>query len=215
VIDRFERVVLPRVTSWLAAEPCAEVRLLRSTTTAFPEAWDVMMLLRFGSLRQLDAWCELERTRPAGLMPEELAGIAEIHTAWADVLAEVRAPVDERTLVLVRPYTLTDPDVYPAYAAAYLVPEFEGWRRAGALSGYAVLVNRFPSGKAWDIMLLQQYRDAPALARREDVRGSTIDSLRADPGWHLLHESKEEYRITNRPENIAVIARPVVGSGGP
>lgn len=184
--------------------------MLVGTTGSDENRWDVMLLLRFGSTERQSAWCALEDTMPAGLMPTELGEITEIHTVWGKTLAEHAAPFDERTLMLVRPYGYTDPDLYPDYMRAYLVPELEGWRSAGALAGYEVLVNCFPGGRAWDILLVQQYHDAEALSRRERVRGGTIDSLRKNPAWQLLHESKDTYRITNQPENMAVIVRPLL-----
>lgn len=207
---RIETVALPRIQQWCKGAPDRSVQLYTATTGAECGPWDAMMLLRCGSPGSLAAWCELERTMPSGLMPSEFDGIAEVHTSLVDLLAERNAPIDSSSLVLVRPYTFTDADIYPDYVRAYLVPEFESWRSARALAGYIILVNRFPEGSAWDIMLVQHYVDAAALSRREDVRGSTIDSLRKNPAWTLLHDGKETFRTSTLPENITVITRPVV-----
>lgn len=207
---RFATILLPRLQAWCATSPGAEVSLLEATTAQTSGAWDFLVLLRLASSERLSAWWERERTMPAGLLPEEHEGIEEIHSSLVESLAEARAPIGPHTLVLARYYGHTDPEQYPDYVRAYLAPELDAWRGSGMIDGYAVLVNPFPQGRAWDILLLQYYRTDEDLSRREDVRGATIDSLRKNPAWIMLHDAKSAYRTSSEPENVAVIARPVI-----
>lgn len=54
---------------------------------------------------------------------------------------------------------------FRAAARATLLPRLERLRAGGDLLSYRVLANRYVDSAAWDVMVILDFRDAPALAR--------------------------------------------------
>ncbi len=57
------------------------------------------------------------------------------------------------------PYEYENAGEYRAYLKGYVLPQFDGWRSGGALTGYEVAMNRYPVGPPWDSLAILEYRD--------------------------------------------------------
>jgi len=132
----------------------------------------------------------------SGLTSEALSWVDEIRTAPVDrVRAQRSEPTSARAAWLVIPYhTLVSEDEYLKYADGYVVPQFEGWMKAGVLSHYEILVNRYPAGRPWNAMVLLEYRDDAALAKREAVVTAVREQLKNEPAWKAISDTKKNIR---------------------
>src|SRR3546814_15123876 len=78
----------------------------------------------------------------------------------------------------------------------YILPQFDGWMKNGALTGYEMYMNRYPVGTPWDVLFIQHYRDMESFGRRQRVTAETRAGLRANPEWSAWSRSGER-RVGN------------------
>src|SRR3546814_4842788 len=62
----------------------------------------------------------------------------------------------------------------------YILPQFDGWMKNGALTGYEMYMNRYPVGTPWDVLFIQHYRDMESFGRRQRVTEETRAGLRSE-----------------------------------
>lgn len=169
--------------------------------------WDAMLTLKFDEYGQIRRWNEIERTRPAGLDSQGLEFITPDHTFLANRPFDRRASDADPTsaVYFVIPYAYRSEAEYLRYAQVYVLPQFNGWVDRGIINGYEVLLNRHPTGKPWDALLVIEYRDLESFGQRDDIKWSVRDDLNEKPDWKLISDIKHDFRT----EWETVIAEPV------
>lgn len=167
---------------------------------AQPAVWDAMVELRFTDFAQVAEWNRLERTMPGGLSAEGLKLGSPVQsvladTSWAGGNNGADADADESAYYVI-PYTYQSGSEYRDYVKGYALPQYEGWLKAGLLSGYEVLMNRHPVGDPdpWDALLILRYRDMQSFGKRQHILEEVRKGLRQDPRWLAWHERKSEIR---------------------
>jgi hypothetical protein len=100
-----------------------------------------------------------------------------------------------RSVFLVIPYkVLVSKNEYLKYADGYVLPQFNGWMDEGILSHYTVYSSVSTLGRAWNTMIVLEYKNDAALSRRESVVAKLRERLAADPTWKAISENKKEVR---------------------
>jgi hypothetical protein len=190
----FRDYLLTTTTPWLRAmQKRGEISGFRIYYSWYrqPAVWDAMIELQMPNFKAVERWNAVERTMPGGLDKRGLTLAEPISTASAD-LTWAKNPDDLRDgeVFYVIPYEYHDAAIYRAYVPGYVLPQFDGWVREGALSGYALYMNRYPVGPMWDSLFIQRYRDMNAFGRRQLVLDKVRGPLREDPTWMEWHKKK-------------------------
>lgn len=178
-----------------------------------PRTWDAMVVLSFKRFADTRRWLDIERTSPGGLSAEGLKLAKPISEYSADLAWENAASDEDSAdghIFYVIPYTyLSSLAQYEAYVSGYVIPQLEGWIKAGALSRYRIYLNRYPVGdpEPWDALFVYEYRSLEAFGRRDETLAAVRRTLRADPAWEKLSETKSSLRT--EAENT--IAEPLAG----
>lgn len=171
------------------------------------QTWDAMVVLQFTSFDATRTWQKIERHAPGGLSAKALALATPVDTISADLMWDGGRGPSRDAVYYAIPYEYRAADEYEKYVDAYVVPQFEGWLREGALAGYQILMNRYPVGPTWDSLVLLQYRDLQAFGHRGDVMEKVRVGLRKDPAWLELNKIKHSLRT----ESTNVIAEELRG----
>ncbi len=97
---------------------------------------------------------------------------------------------------LVALYDVTvPPEQYREYAVGYIKPQMEGWRAERVLTSYGLYAARERTGAPWHSVLVMEYRDDRALARRDEVKDAVRARLGAsNPAWKALSDAKLNVR---------------------
>lgn len=167
-------------------------------------SWDVLAMLEFSSPAALARWRAVENTAPAGLPTAALAQVDTIETAPGTMMRADAAPRragDPAPVYLVIPYDyLVSTDDYLRYLDGYLIPQLDGWREAGALSGYQMFLPRFAAGRGWSSLLVLAYRGDAGLDARDRAVQTTRARLTAtSPAWKALSDAKQNIRTEKQP----------------
>jgi hypothetical protein len=198
-----ERTGLRQFQRWKSEGILKSYRILFSRY-ADSDNWDAMALLAFSSSANALRWKKLEQTTPGGLAPKALALISAIHTAPV-ALARSRSAAETPTkpVFVVIPYlTLVSMGDYLKYADGYVLPQFDGWIDEAVLSQYDLFVSSFPAGRPWSAMVILEYKDEEALARRNAVVAKVRARLKEIPEWKAISDNKK----TVRDEKQVVLA---------
>lgn len=158
--------------------------------------WDAMALLTFSSVANVERWKKLEQTTPGGLTRKALTLVSAIHSAPV-ALARSRsaAATPSNPVFVVIPYlTLVSMGDYLKYADGYVLPQFDGWIDEAVLSQYELFVSSFPAGRPWSAMVILEYKDEAALARRNAVVAKVRARLREVPEWKAISDNKKAVR---------------------
>ena len=178
---------------WRAEGVFAGARILFSTLAAGAPV-DAVVILDFTRYTDSAPWLKREREYPGGLSPEALQLAAPASAHFGDMISRGAGTGGDpaRAVYLVAFYeVLSDLPKYRDYVRGYVEPQMRGWIEAGALSGFTMLANQTPLHQPWDALLLLEYTDLPALARRDEVKKEVRARLAAtDPAW--LEWSKDK-----------------------
>jgi hypothetical protein len=176
-----------------------------------PRTWDAMVVLSFNRFSDTRRWLDIERASPGGLGPEGLKLAKPVSEYSADLVWENGAadpgPAGGHVFYVI-PYTyLGSKAQYEAYVSGYVIPQLQGWIKAGVLSHYRIYLNRYPVGdpQPWDALFVYEYRSLETFGRRDETIASVRSGLRADPAWEKLSETKS----TLRTEAENTIAEPL------
>lgn len=197
---------LDRLDAWQAEGVLQEHRVLfNSYVEDF--TWDLALVLRFDDYANLDRWKEIEKQLPGGLDEEGLRLARPDHSFLANERFSGRSqdPDPSDPVYFAIPYAYRSEAEYERYAQVYVLPQFDGWVEEGILNGYEVFLNRHPTGKPWDVLLLLEYRDTSAFGLRDDVKWGVRATLEEIPDWKLVSDIKHTFRT----EWETVIAEPV------
>jgi len=174
-----------------------------------PRTWDAMLILSFDRFADTRRWLDIERTSPGGLSREGLRLATPVSEYSADLAWDNSAADEGSTdghIFYVIPYTyLGSLAQYKAYVDGYVVPQLEGWIKAGVLSRYRVYLNRYPVGdpEPWDALFVYEYRSLQDFGRRDETIAAVRRTLQSDPAWKKLSETKSSLR-TEAENTIAV-----------
>jgi hypothetical protein len=172
-----------------------------------PDVWDAMTILHFPSYAAVRNWLAVERVNPGGLDAAGLALGAPVATYSADLSWEKSVDdLDVGEVYYVIPYSYREAGEYRDYVAGYVVPQFDGWIREGALSGYQLYMNRYAVGAPWDALFIQRYRDFDAFGKRQAVLDKVRVGLRENPDWMGWHKRKGDIRSETENSIAELIA---------
>jgi hypothetical protein len=108
--------------------------------------------------------------------------------------------------LLLRYEVLVDPSHYLKYVNGYVAPQFKGWLREGALTGYWIYTPQNPGGP-WSAFMVLEYADNLALGNREVVKNKIRSELAAsDATWKAFSDDKTAVR----KELEAAVGRAIV-----
>jgi hypothetical protein len=172
-----------------------------------PQVWDAMVILRFPDFAAVSRWNRLEHAQPGGLDADGLK-LADPVSTYSAELAWSRNPDDlrEGEIYYVIPYEYRDEAEYRAYVKGYVLPQFDGWIRTGALTGYELYMNRYQTGAPWDSLFIQHYRDMASFGQRQAVTASVRAQLAGDPQWKAWSDKKAGIRTETENSIAELIA---------
>lgn len=173
-----------------------------------PAVWDGLVILRFPSFKAVAKWNALERSTPGGLdaQGQKLGDPVATYSAdlsWGKNTDDLR----EGEVYYVIPYEYRDATEYRDYVKGYVLPQFDGWIKAGALTGYELYMNRYSVGTPWDALFIQHYRDMDAFGQRQKLTASTRDTLRGNAEWKAWSDKKAGIRTETENTIAELIAR--------
>lgn len=177
------------------------------------DAWDALILLEIASDVGLQKWEEIETTAPAGLDTDGARLITSGSTYLADLVSHQGSPAQgdkEKPVYLVVPYTIdpNSPDDYVKYAQGYVVPQLQGWMKAGVLSQWDLFVSRYAAARPWQTVLVLKYRDQAAFGKRDSVMAKVREELAQNAEWKAISDNKHKMRTELR----AVIAEELLAN---
>lgn len=172
-----------------------------------PAVWDAMVVLHFPDYGAVRKWQAVERASPGGLDAAGLALGEPVATFSADLSWDKSVDdLDVGEVYYVIPYSYREAAEYRNYVAGYVLPQFDGWIREGALSGYQLYMNRYTVGAPWDSLFIQRYRDFDAFGRRQSVLDKVRVGLREQPEWMAWHKRKADIRSETENSIAELIA---------
>lgn len=161
------------------------------------EYWSLLLVLRFDRIADVARWQKIQEDNPGDLPADALPLATILRTDVADIVSErFVAPETAASQDLAIEYdVLVDSGRYRDYVRGYVVPQLDGWEKAGALTSYTIFVNRNPARAPWSSLILLRYRDLNALGDRERLK----DRVRAElattnPAWKQWSEVKSTIR---------------------
>jgi hypothetical protein len=190
-----EKAGLDQFQRWKNDGILKNYRLLFSRY-ADADNWDAMALLTFASAAELARWKEVEQSAPGGLPPKALALVSAIHSAPVTLArSKSVAGTPTKPVFLVIPYvTLVSVGDYLTYADGYVIPQFDGWIDEAVLAQYELFLSSFPAGRPWSAMVILEYKDEAALARRNAVVAKVRARLKEIPEWKAISDNKKSVR---------------------
>jgi len=187
---------IPRFEKWKHARTLENYRLLFNWYVD-ENTWDMMAVLSFHQYADVGRWREIERNSPGGLSQESLRLGAPTNTYSTDLTWHGAIPGDgdtRRSVFFVIPYDVVNLEEYKPYVAGYVIPQMDGWMRAGVLRSYSLYLNRYYSGKPWDSLLILEYKDMESFGQRENVIAKVRAALSTDLKWKALSDNKKSMR---------------------
>lgn len=202
----------PRFEHWKRSGLIEGYRLLYSSFVN-ATSWDMLAIVKLGSFQGVARWRSVERKFPGGLDGAMLRIATPKNEFIMDTIRSKRTAQGERHpgVFLVIPYTFspTPYDEYVTYARQYVVPETNGWLQRGNITGYGLYVNHFYPDSPVQALLVIEYRNVDALARRKQVVEATREALGHDPAWTSWSRKKAKNHM--RSEGQSVIAEQLAG----
>lgn len=191
---------------WRGDKSFADYRLLvNSYVDAY--TWDVKLILQFNDYAQVENWNAIERRYPSGLDPSGMELLTPEHTYLANRFLNKRAEGSSQHdgVYFVIPYAYRSEGEYKNYVQVYVQPQFEAWVDSGIAVSYEVFLNRHPTGKPWDSLLVIQYKDTKSFGERDNLKWATRAELKDIPSWKLISDVKHDFRT----EWETAIAEPI------
>jgi hypothetical protein len=196
----------PRLRALKAKGEISDFRIFYSWYRQ-PSVWDGMVILRFPTFAALTKWNAIERSEPGGLDAAGLA-LADPVTSYSTDLAwsHDADKLSDGEVYYVIPYEYRNEPEYRDYVQAYVLPQFEGWMKAGALNGYALYMNRYGTGAPWDALFIQHYKNMAAFGQRQAITAKVRDTLRDNPQWKAWSDKKADIRSESENSIAELIA---------
>ena len=187
---------LSQFDHWKQAGVLASYQALFSAYAA-SDTPDLFLIVRFTHFGDLARWQKIEETYPGGLV-QAAQSIASADTSGtAEIVGEDTAASHSKAsqfLVLEYDVTASMPR-YTSYVTGYVIPQFEGWMKAGILSSFSCYTNQNPAGAAWSSFIVLEYKNLASLAARDVVKDRVRAELAAsNPAWKRWSDDKTEIR---------------------
>ena len=192
-----EREGTAQFAQWKRNAVVADCLVLFSTFAATTSV-DAVVVLDFARYTDSARWKDVEKRFPGGLSAAGLRLAAPEATFYAETLNRGGKAERERgrSVFLLAFYeVLVSAEKYRNYADGYIIPQMHGWLEADALASYRLLFNHAPLSVVWDAILVLEYTDIAALARRDDVKTAVRARLaQTDPDWVTWSRDKSDLR---------------------
>jgi hypothetical protein len=190
-VQRFEK--------WKRDAVFADYRLLFNRYTD-ADTYDMMAVLNFKSYAEVRKWSDIETKSPGGLTEDALGFITPINTYSMDLIWHGSAPsVPPRgnTVFFLIPYDYYPHtiDEYIKYANVYVIPQIKGWVQKNNICNYGIYVSRYPTSRPWKVLFVLEYPDSEAFGARERTMAEIRASLKSNPEWKALSDSKLNMRV--------------------
>jgi hypothetical protein len=172
-----------------------------------PAVWDALVVLHFPTFGAVSKWNAVEHDSPGGLDAAGLA-LADPVLSYSCDLSWSANPNEARDgeVYYVIPYEYRDAGEYRDYVKGYVLPQFDGWIKQGALTGYELYMNRFGTGSPWDSLFIQHYRDMAAFGQRQHVTDVVRAGLKGNPEWKAWSDRKAGIRTESENSIAELIA---------
>ena len=188
-----------RFQKWKKSGVLEEFRILFNRVTD-DATWDAMTVLSLRDYADIERWRDIEAVSPGGLDEEGLALATPLNTysmdkVWHD---SANAPVTRgKTVFFLIPYDYYPHSVeeYTKYVNAYVIPQIDGWIKAGILANYSLFLNRYPTSRPWKVLFVLEYKDTLSFGAREKTIAQVRSVLKEDPAWKSLSETKLSMRV--------------------
>ena len=163
-------------------------------------SWDALAVLTFKDAEQLGRWQQIEHSAPGGLGGAALALVTSIQTSPVDLFRSGAAqrPRTHPVFVVIPYDYLVSLGEYEKYIDAYVTPQTQGWIDEQALQSYTMYLARYPAGRPWGALLVLEYADDVALARRAAVTAKVRERLANIPSWKAISDGKQAIRTEGR-----------------
>jgi hypothetical protein len=165
------------------------------------DTWDAMAVLSFPDYARVARWKEIEKVSPGGLVRDALDMAWPLNSNPADLVAsgaEDQPNDAAQSVFFVIPYGNGVGTDAREQMDSVVIPQAKGWIHEGVLASYSVYVNRYPGGKRWQALLVLEYKDLDAFARRDEVNAKVRQQLRNDPAWKAA-EAKHKTGLEREP----------------
>ncbi|HLJ76398.1 MAG TPA: hypothetical protein VKT75_03250 [Acidobacteriaceae bacterium] len=158
---------------------------------------NLLIVLRFDRFADVARWHDIEKKFP-GVLPAAARPLATmVSIDVAEIISEraVSAETPASEYLAIEYDVLVDSGKYGNYVRGYVLPQFDGWEKAGAVTSYTIFVNRSPTRARWSSLILLCYRDGEALGERDRLK----DQVRAElsftnSAWKRWSEVKTAIR---------------------
>jgi hypothetical protein len=155
----------------------------------------MLIRLDFDAYSGIDRWRAIERNEAAGLPAVALGLCSPTRSYLMDPSWEKAAPSRNlaKSIYVVAPFswwelphkTQNKRAIFTMWFEAKPKKEYDAWVDAGALSWYGAYINQWGYGGAWNALVLLEYKDVGALARR-DLTKQLVRKQKLspdDPAW--------------------------------
>ena len=202
-----EETEAPRFGRWKDEGVLQSVRLLVNRHVD-SVTWDAMAILTFANAEGVRRWQRIERESPAGLTAKTLALVSAIEAVPGDIRRDGGSS-SANGVQLVIPYEVSvSSEEYLSYLDGYVLPQMDGWMQEGVLARYGIFLAAYPAGRPWQSMLILEYKDDAALARRDATTAKVRARLKDNPTWKAISDAKKTLRTEKAPAIAdAILAR--------
>ena len=195
--DYMETTGVKRFEMWKKSDVFEDYLILFNSFVS-ANTWDMTILLHFSNFSDVENWQEIEKEYPGGLDKDALRLASPYTTFFADcaftsVKAEKRTRSQDAVYFVI-PYEFKDRASYEDYAKVYVVPQMEGWMKAGILTNYTIYINLYTAGTPWDAQLVLEYKDMEAFGKRNLLKSKVRKDLTIKPDWKLISTLKGQLR---------------------
>ena len=188
-----------RFEKWKKDSVLEDFRILFNRVTD-DATWDAMAVLSLHDYADIDRWRDIEAVAPGGLNEEGLALATPVITYSMDLVwhGSSNPPTPRgKTVFFLIPYDYYPHTVeeYIKYVNAYVVPQIDGWMKAGILADYGIYLNRYPTSRPWKVLFVLEYKDTLSFGARERTIGQVRAVLKENPDWKSLNDTKLNMRV--------------------
>ena len=158
---------------------------------------NLLIMLRFDRFADLARWHDIEEKYPGGLPADARPLAISVSTDVAEIISEraVAAETPASEYLAIEYDVLVDSGKYRNYVRGYVLPQFDGWEKAGAVTSYTIFVNRIPTRARWSSLILLCYRDGEALGERDRLKDQVRTELSfTNSAWKRWSEVKTAIR---------------------
>jgi hypothetical protein len=190
---------MARFEKWKKDGVLEDFRILYNRVTD-DATWDAMAVLSLHDYADIDRWRDIEAVAPGGLNEQGLALATPVNTYSMDLVwhgsSNPTMPRGKTVFFLIPydyyPHTVEE---YIKYVNAYVIPQIDGWMKAGVLADYGLYLNRYPTSRPWKVLFVIEYKDTLSFGARERTIAQVRAVLKENPDWKSLNDTKLNMRV--------------------